>query len=103
MIYHPEHYQISNRRILLRNICQSIGILVLTIVTCILFISAIWFCIDQHFNLNIIAHSFSILLGTIQVQLIYIAIISKSGQIEKVIESMQKVIENSELKYLDLR
>lgn len=96
-IYHRKHYQSTNRRTLLRNYCQLIGISLLSISTCIFSVSNVRFCIDQQFDLNIIAHPFSFFLGDLQMQLIYIAIVSQSERVEKIVDSLQKVIENREL------
>lgn len=96
MIYHPKHYSTASPRHIFHIIWQILAFSLLLIGNCFFTIADAWFCINQGFNLNIIAQPLSLWLATVQMQATYVAIMPKSERFKDVVDFLQSVVEKRE-------
>lgn len=97
MVYHPKYYSTASPCHIFRRICQIIAFSLLLIGNCFFTVGDAWFCINQQFNLVIIAQPLSFWLATVQAQATYVAIIPISERFKNVVDFLQTVIEKREL------
>lgn len=71
------------------------GFLVVLFFVIVFFISDIWYCIDEQFNLELIAQPISILLGGLSMVLIYISFTVNSERVKAIVDFIQRIVEKS--------
>lgn len=93
MIYHSRNYQNNSERFV--HLCQIFAFSLVLIFFWLFIITDAWFCIDQQFDLNVIAQPISFLIHGIEMHFVYISIIAKCVQIDMIINRLQKIVEHS--------
>lgn len=88
-IYNAEKFQILNWKECVPVVCKAV-ILPVLLIWCHL--SAFWYCVDQKFNLHVIAQPLSLLLGAIQMTCIYVALSMMNRKTEQTIDLLQEII-----------
>lgn len=84
----------NNKRVdTIKNACKK-GAFILLLLSAIIFsVSVGWFCIDEKFELEVIALPVSLFLGDSSLNLIYISIIFNGERVEAIIDFLQEIVE----------
>lgn len=94
-IYHSKDYRDSNHRIV--HICQRFGFSLMLLGTSISIITNAWFCVDQEFDLNVVAQPISFWISSVQMIFVYITIVPKSVRIEMIINRLRAIVRKRKL------
>lgn len=92
-IYNAAQFQPTNQLLLFRNIFEAIvSAAVMGTFICFDF----HYCYENEFDLNIVAHPCSLMIGGVQIIFIYISIAMKNGEIKALIDDLQGIIQKRE-------
>lgn len=97
MVFSSRKYEKPIQRF--EHICQKFGVTLFLLAEWIFFISVSWFCIDHQFNLKVIAQPAAFLLRALQMQMVFIVIVSKSDRINMIINRLQVIVEQREFRH----
>lgn len=100
-IYNLENFQNTNLKLLVYNYCQCITLLGVLLWY---FLSGFCYCVDAKFNMKIVAHSMSLLIGAFQIVCIHVSLSVKNRKIAEALEFLQRIVQNRKItKIIELK
>lgn len=98
-IFDVKNFQNQERHILIRNVCQSMTLLMLILAFIIAILSDGWYCMDQNDKVTAFAFPFGILINASQLAITYISNQIKGDLADEVIARLEKVIIHREYSF----
>lgn len=101
-MFNKEHYQVTDRNILLRNIRGLVICTVLLIMLVLNIAGSIWFCYECDFNIKEISFAFPIIICLVQIISMYISITRNNRKITEMIDQLQLITEKRNIFYFNV-
>lgn len=91
----PEKMKMTNNKHvdMIKSACKKVAFILLLLSAIIFFVSVAWFCIDEKFQLEMIALPISLFLGYVSMNLIYISVVLNGERLEAIIDFLQEIVE----------
>lgn len=91
-IYDWKRFQIQDRRLLLRNICEALVVSVFALAFIAANLCNVWYCLSHSFNVAQIPLAIAILINQLQFVITYIAIRRKNDLINEIIAGIGEIV-----------